>query len=256
MNSIYIAMSAWREILARTFAGFVEQDNVSPEWLVNPATRRRLKLDKYYPDAAIAVRFIGLTAKGQGRSSDWEVMETEQRDQTRAELCRQNGVQLITVDPADDIVKQVDGLLSTLARASRTLAQSKHPDKFKAQWMPLLASARKRAETARSMLAKDPDQMAANLAESWRDREAGIALELNKAANGNGGSAAKPAGMRANLVLSSNQRVRHVKFGDGVITNITGNGDSATVTILFDAAAERTFQANLLYDKLEVVPEP
>ena len=255
MNSIYIAISAWREILARTFAGFVEQDNVSPDWLVNPATRRKLKLDKYYPDAAIAVRFIGLTAKGQGRQSDWEVQETEQRDQTRAELCRQNGVQLVTVDPEEDILKQVDGLLSTLARASRTLAQSKQPDKFKAQWMPLLASARSRAEQVRSMIAKNPEQMTANLAESWRDRETGVALELNKTANGNGQNGAKPPGARPNLVLSSNQRVRHVKFGDGVITHITGNDDAATVTILFDAAAERTFQANLLYDKLEVVHE-
>jgi hypothetical protein len=255
MNSIYISISAWREILARTFAGFAEQDNVSPEWLVNPATRRKLKLDKYYPDAAIAIRFIGLTAKGQGRQSDWELMETEQRDQTRAELCRQNGVQLVTVDPDEDIVKQVDGLLSTLARASRTLAQSKQPDKFKAQWMPLLASARSRAEEVRAMIARDPEQMMANLAESWRDREAGTALELNKIANGSSPSATVPAGTRPNLILSSNQRVRHVKFGDGVITHITGSGDSATVTILFDAAAERTFQANLLYDKLEVVHE-
>lgn len=252
MNSIYLSISAWREILARTFAGFVEQDNVSPEWMVNPATRRKLKLDKYYPDAGIAVRFIGLTAKGQGRQSDWEVLETEQRDQTRAELCRQNGVQLVTVDPDEDFVKQVDGLLSTLARASRTLAQSKQPDKFKAQWMPLLASARDRAEKVRSSIVKNPEQAMANLADSWRDREAGIAIELNKAANGGGQNADKPAGVPANLVLSTNQRVRHVKFGDGVITHIEGSGESATVTILFDAAAERTFQANLLYDKLEV----
>ena len=36
MNSMYLAISAWRELLARVFTGFSEQDNVSPEWLVNP----------------------------------------------------------------------------------------------------------------------------------------------------------------------------------------------------------------------------
>ena len=97
---MYVEMNAWREILARIFEGFTEQDNVSPAWLINPATKRRLKLDKYFPEATIAIRFIGLTAKGQGRQSDWEVQETEQRDQTRVELCRINGVQLVLIDPA------------------------------------------------------------------------------------------------------------------------------------------------------------
>ena len=61
---MYTEMNAWREILARTFDGFFEQDNVSPEWLINPATKRRLKLDKFYPEAGLAIRFIGLVAKG------------------------------------------------------------------------------------------------------------------------------------------------------------------------------------------------
>jgi hypothetical protein len=247
MNSLYLAISAWREILARTFSGFAEQDNVSPDWLVNPATRRKLKLDKYYPEAAIAVRFVGLTAKGQGRQSDWEVMEAEQRDQTRAELCRQNGVQLATIDPNEDLVKQLDGLLSILARASRHLAQSSRPDAYKMQWMPLLAAARDRAEKLRSAIVRDPEQMTINLADSWREREAGIALDLGSSA----AAAPKPRnGSAANLVLSPGLRVRHLKFGDGVVTRIDGSGESATVAILFDAAEERTFMAGLLYDKL------
>lgn len=248
MNSLYLTISAWREILARTFAGFTEQDNVSPDWLVNPATRRKLKLDKYYPEAAIAVRFIGLTAKGQGRQSDWEVMETEQRDQTRAELCRQNGVQLTTIDPNEDLVKQLDGLLSILARASRSLAQSSRPDAYKMKWMPALADARDRAEKVRSAIVRNPEQMIANLADGWRDREAGTALELSTPVLP---AAQTPRNASANLVLTTGQRVRHLKFGDGVVTRIEGSGESATVAILFDAAEERTFMAGLLYDKLE-----
>ncbi len=121
---MYTEMNAWREILARTFDGFFEQDNVSPEWLINPATKRRLKLDKFYPEAGLAIRFIGLVAKGQRRQSDGEVAETENRDETRVELCRQHGVQLVLIDPVDDVRKQLDHLLQALTRASRTLAQS------------------------------------------------------------------------------------------------------------------------------------
>jgi hypothetical protein len=249
---MYLSISAWREILARAFAGYIEQDNVSPDWLVNPATNRKLKLDKYYPDAGIAVRFVGLTAKGQGRQSDWEALETEQRDQTRAELCRQNGVQLATIDPNEDVVKQMDSLLSIMARASRLLAQSSRPDSYKMQWMPALASARDRAEKVRSALAKNPEQMVANLADSWREREAGVALELSTAATAVNPKQDRSAAA-ATLVLSPGQRVRHLKFGDGVVTRIDGNGEQATVAILFDAAEERTFLAGLLYDKLESV---
>jgi len=58
-------------------------------------------------------------------------------------------------------------------------------------------------------------------------------------------------GAAANLVLSPGLRVRHLKFGDGVITRIEGSGDEAKLAILFDAAEERTFMAGLLADKLE-----
>ena len=252
MSSNYFAISAWREILARIFTGFEEQDNVSPSWLVNPATNRRLKLDKLYPQVGIAIRFVGLTAKGQGRQSDWEAMETEQRDQTRLELCRQNGVQLATVDPADDMVKQMDALLSVLARASRALAQGRQPALYKTEWMPALASARDRAEKLRSLIAKNPDQMLANLADGWRDRESGTALELRAPEPATQPQSSDYTGEP--LLLAPGQRVRHVKLGDGVITRIDGAGNDAQVYILFDGAGdERRFQANLIYDKLALI---
>ncbi|MEZ4635836.1 MAG: hypothetical protein R2873_00885 [Caldilineaceae bacterium] len=69
MSASYININAWREILARVFADCNVAYNVSPDWLVNPATRRKLKLDYLYPDINIAVRITGLTAKGQGRRS-------------------------------------------------------------------------------------------------------------------------------------------------------------------------------------------
>lgn len=250
---MFLVMNAWREILARTFTGFREQDNVSPDWLVNPATKRRLKLDKYYPEAGVAIRFIGLTAKGQGRQSDWEVLEIEQRDQTRAELCRTNGVQLATIDPNDDPLKQFDNLLNILARASRLLAQSDRPASHKQQWMPAMGAARERAVQLRGLLAKNPEQMMAAWAESWRDRESGLSAAL--AAPAPSALAAKKTGTQASRIATyrAGQRVRHERYGDGVITNVAGDKGEATISILFDAAQERSFLASLVQDKMVIL---
>jgi hypothetical protein len=243
---MYLHINAWREILARTMEGFAEEDNVSPDWLVNPATRRRLKLDKYYRDAKLAVRFIGLTAKGQGRQSDWEIQETEQRDQTRAELCRQHGVELLLIDPDEEAVKQLDSLIRILSRASRTLAQGDQPSLHKLRWMPVLSHAREIAAELRSLLAKNPTQMINNLAEAWRDRETGLSADAHIAPP----PLASPA---SPFVCVVGQRVRHQRFGDGVITALTPSEQDTHVSILFDGAEERTFLSSLVYDKLSVI---
>lgn len=242
-----MAMNAWREILARIFDDIRYQDNVSPEWLINPATKRRLKLDKYYPEIGLALRFVGLTAKGQGRQSDWEVMETEQRDQTREELCRQNGVELVLIEPEDDTPKQLDTLLRILSRASRLLAQSQRPPAEKDKLMPRLSDARNRGNDLRNRIAKNPEQVLASLAEGWRDREAGFSsvAEAPKAAN--------PAKARKLPPLSLNQRVNHDKFGEGVITNFSGEGDDRRLTILFDGAQERTFLLSIVAERLTLL---
>lgn len=240
---MYIEMNAWREILARIFAGFSEQDNVSPAWLINPATRRRLKLDKYYPEAGIAIRFVGLTAKGQGRQSDWEAMETEQRDETRVELCRQNGVQLVLIDPADEPRKQMEQLLQSLTRTSRVLAQGQSTLQHKQKWMPALHEARSRAVKVQSSLSKNPDQMMATLAESWRDRETGVTNELQAVA-------APPQRRKQLMTFVVGQRVQHERFGMGTITQW---GEDGKLAISFDGSQERTFAAELVQDKLTVV---
>ena len=251
MFSQHIAMNGWREILARIFEGFETQINPSPDWLVNPATRRRLKLDYYYPDAAVAVRFVGLTAKGQRRQSDWEALETEQRDQTRAEVCRLNGVHLAVIDPLEDAGKQMDGVLRILSRASRTLAQSDRPDAEKQRWMPALSTARTIGEDLRSRVIKNPEQMLANLADGWRDRESG------SVSNGHQHVADVVTDHALSGVtveeLATGKRIRHVRFGDGVVTDISASDGDATISILFDAEQERTFLLSLVADKMEVV---
>jgi hypothetical protein len=238
---MYTEMNAWREMLARIFEGFLEQDNVSPEWLINPSTRRRLKLDKYYPDAGIAIRFVGLVAKGQRRQSDWEVMETENRDETRVELCRQHGVQLVLIDPVDDPRKQLDQLLQALTRASRVLAQGQATLQHKQKWMPALHEARSRATRLYNSLGKNIEQLMATLSESWRDREAGLALELQT------GPMPLPSRNISAMTYTVGQRVQHERFGAGTITQFSEEGK---LSISFDGSQERTFAAELVQDKL------
>lgn len=250
MSGVYLAMSAWREILARTLDGFEAQDNVSPDWLINPATKRKLKLDRYYPDLSIAVRFVGLTAKGQKRQSDWEVLETEQRDQTRVELCKMNGVQLAIIDPLEDPVKQLDRYARIIHKAHEAATESPRPKKRVTQ----LNKAKRTLSDLRGRLSKNPDQVIASLAESWRDRETSIATFLQASGadtlKQKNGSAKK---VKALKNLKVNQRVAHDRFGDGVITNIGGDGADPTISILFDGAEEKSFLASLVLDKLGVL---
>jgi len=253
MSSTYLYTSAWREILARSFDGQEMQPNVSPEWLVNPATRRRLKLDYLYPGIDVAVRFTGLTAKGQGRRSDWEALEDEQRDQTRVELCKEHGVQLAVVDPADDPVKQMDGLLTVLSRASRVVAQGDKEKAAKKKAMNDLAKVIKETTRIRANLAQMPEQTLATLAESWRDREAGIATKLQEASAQTQTKVESAKAARKFNKLDSGQRIAHTSFGQGVITALDGEGAEMRISILFDGDRERTFLAALVVDKLQAV---
>ncbi|NJN81227.1 MAG: hypothetical protein HC802_02345 [Caldilineaceae bacterium] len=255
MSNIYLHMNAWREILARTFEGLTGQDNVSPKWLVNPATGRRLKLDRFYPDIGFAVRFVGLTAKGQGRQSDWDVLETQQRDQTRAELCRLNDVQLLLVDPLDEPTKQLDLLFRLLTRAHRVLLQSQRSEQERRQFASLLEAARTRATQLRTSVNKNPDQMMANLAESWRDREANVANSLSRPdplRNGDATNVATNGRKQPSISIVPGQRVCHPHFGVGVITEVSGDGEDSVVAILFDGEQQRSFLTSLVQDKLEL----
>ena len=242
MSGVYLSISAWREIFERVFTGIPGQDNVTPEWLVNPATSRRLKLDKLYPDVGIAVRFIGLTAKGQGRQSDWEAMETEQRDETREELCRQNGVRLLRIDPDDeDVVKQMDALISALAHANRTQTPSKQSRLTRERRITLLNQAYTVASDLRSRIAKAPTQVFASMAEAWRDRELGFAAAPPPS---------KPVTRRKTITLRSGQLVHHERFGAGEVVMLDGEGEEQKVTLRFADGQQRTFLVTLVQDKL------
>ncbi len=249
MSDSYNAINAWREILARTFADTPNQDNISPPWLINPATRRRLKLDKLYPDLGVAVRFAGLLAKGQGRQSDWEVMETEQRDDTREALCRQNGVELVKIDAeGEEPIKTLEALGRAISRAGRRIEQSDLPYTEKAERMTRIGAAREMANDLRRLIARTPDQMMANLAAAWRDRETSFTIAAP--------SPPPDPTAAPEVTLRKGQRIQHERLGTGVVTALTPetNGDTR-VSILFDSsgereATERTFLLSLLAGKV------
>lgn len=251
MSASYLNINAWREILARVFQECSVEYNVSPNWLVNPATKRKLKLDYLYPEINIAVRITGLTAKGQGRRSDLDLQEDAQRDQTRIELCRLNGVQLMVVDPFDDPVKQIDALLRVISRASRLLAEADESKKRKQQGMDALGKAHQQATDLRGRLSRQGEKMLSTLSEGWRDREAGLAVELQQSVQEEK-PAPSPKVLRALAKLQSGQRVVHSHFGNGVVTAIEGEAEEQKITILFDADRERTFLLNRVADKLQL----
>jgi len=243
MNS-YLPLMGWNEILARVFEGFTVEKNASPDWLVNPATKRKLKLDYFYPDIGVAVRFTGMKAKGQPRKSDWEALEDQSRDEVRRELCRMNGVDLALINPMDPFPgEQLRRLQMNLGTASRRLAKTKQ-FKGKAALMEQLNQARKRLDEI-SRRVKKPEGLAA-YAESWRDREANAIAELGRSAP------EKPKRTIRPERLKVGQKVKHSHFGVGVVTAIEpGDGDTY-VTIDFVTAGERRFALSLLAGKLMV----
>jgi hypothetical protein len=238
---------AWREILARTMQGFSVEIDVSPAWLVNPATNRRLKLDQLYPQAGLAVRFVGLTAKGQPKQSDWELQEEAQRDQTREELCRQQGVELFLLDPDHPHPnEQLQRLRTILSRLSRTLAQGGRPGQDKLVIMPLLAEARGQLDEITRRV-KRPEDLAL-FAELWRDREtASIVAAQQPSPPAAKGRSARP------LRLVEGARVQHERFGPGIVQFIDPDGSDPKVAILFDTGEQRTFLASLVGDKLQAL---
>lgn len=238
-----LTVMAWREILARTMQGFQCNENVSPEWLVNPATKRKLKVDQLYPEVGLAVRFVGLTAKGQPRQSDWEELEEQQRDQTRAELCRQNGFELFLLDvdhphPSEQLLQ----LRAILSRLSRLLAQSKRPDRDKAMLMPRLAEARARLDQISGRV-RSVDDLAL-YAELWRDRETAVAAAVRSPVVSGAPPQGRPYRFRPG------QAVRHGAFGPGTVVSVNGNDDDPQITVQFADGRQRIFLASLVVGKL------
>jgi hypothetical protein len=228
------AVNGWREVLARVFTGIDAEYGLTPEWLVNPDTKRKLKLDYFFPDIALAVRFIGLEGTERRRpKADDEVASEARREQARAAVCKEHGVVLVSIDPDAEPRAGLRSLEMGLARASAQLAQSSATHAKKQALMPRLSEARRRAGEFTLRL-KDPRIL--NLyAEMWRDRQADLAAQAP--------AKAPPARARAFRV---GMAVEHERFGPGRITEVRPEDGEIKVTVDFVEAGVRSFYASLL----------
>lgn len=230
-------VNGWREVLERIFAGFVIEYGASPEWLVNPNTGRRLKLDYLLPEVGIAVRFVGLEGTTRKRQkSDEELAAEAEREQARAEVCRRNGVVLVSIDPDGEPRQALRSLEMGLARAAALLAQSQASQAEKQRLMPLLSQARQRASEFVPRLS-NPARL--NLyAEMWLDRQAALAAPAAST------PATPPRTYRVGMA------VEHTRFGPGTVIAVEPDGGDLKVTVDFVEAGVRSFYAGLVGDKL------
>ncbi len=241
-----IAMG-WREIMTRILDGFVIEANVTPAWLRNPGTNRLLKLDLYSPEAGVAVRFIGLQGQRKTRLSDEEELEEAQRNEMRAELCRQNGVRLINVTLAASEPAEVFMELSrALASASRRVAQGSLRTSDKERLMTQLAAAHQQLERLRRQVRTTDDVQ--RFADAWRDREVAAVVEAQTTAGDT------QAGFKSGRIVATAYRpgmdVQHTKFGRGQVVRVEPDGSDLAITISFVTAGERKFLMSLVQDKL------
>ncbi len=233
-------VNGWREVLARIFEGFGAELNVSPEWLVNPDTNRKLKLDYLYGDINVAIRFVGLEGREQKRrKSDQEAEQEQEREDTREAVCRKHGVILVSIDTDDEPLATLRRLESSLSRATSQLAQNAAvPQARKQALMPLLSQARRRAGEFTTKLTV-PERLNV-YAEMWYERQANLSAQAPSARKASGPPPAFRQGMD----------VYHQRFGPGQITEIAPDGKDMNITVSFMDGSVRTFLASLVTDKL------
>ncbi len=233
---------AWKEILAQVLEGFTAQENVSPPWLINPETGRRLSLDMLYPELGLAVHFRGAQPAAQRRRrSDQEVNAEERRERIRRDVCRSHGIILVSVDlRSEDPRRELDALHTALNRITRELAHSRRKDKL--DLLEDLARARRKLAEIRSRLAS-PHALDL-FAEKWRDRETRLIRETRRQVK-------PPASSARHYQVG--MRVWHERFGEGRVVEVREepNGDQQVV-IDFPTGGRRTFLASLVGERLKV----
>lgn len=225
---VWRVTNGWREILARVFEGFTVKPNVSPEWLVNPATNRRLKLDLLYPDIGVAVRFEGQQGQQRHRLSLEEEDQQRVRFDARVEVCWQHGIQLVVVDVAAGKAARVFQQLDTALSRAADLAPALRPK---------IVAARRTA-SGLSLKIRTEDDLAL-YADLWTDRQYQLAEPA--------GDAPPPA---ATIDFAPGAEVEHTHFGPGVIIAVQPSSGDTLLTVDFITAGQKTLAASLVAGKL------
>jgi hypothetical protein len=230
---MWIGPNAWREVLLRVFAGFEVVENVTPEWLVNPETNRRLKLDLFYPEVRIAIRFQGLQSRQRRqRPSEKEVRQQETRDMARTAICETHEISLVTIEAIDADPRTTLGSLRTaLARATHRLKRE-----GKTTLAGKIAGAQEQLELIARQV-RCPEDMTV-YAELWEDRLYAVP------------EPSQPETTPPPAAYSVGMAVRHSAFGEGRILALEMDGVDTFVTVGFADGTERKFAASLVQDKL------
>jgi len=227
---VWVIANAWREILTRIFENIKTTTNVSPEWLFNPATNRRLKLDMLYPDLGVAVRIEGLSGKQRRQRLSLEEEEQEKiRRQARDEMCRAHNIELMVIDLGDEpkaVFRAIDVALSRAGQQAKDVEAVRQIGQARAT----AAGLSHRISTERDL----------NLyADLWQDRQ----FQVPEPADTSVVTGEIPP-------YEAGMEVEHPAFGPGVIVSVTpGDGDTL-LSVDFVTAGQKTLAASLVADKL------
>jgi hypothetical protein len=237
----WINTNAWREILIRIFHGFTPQYDTTPDWLINPETKRRLKLDLLYPEIGVAIRFHGLQGRERRqRPSLEEEQQQKVRDAARADLCEAHGISLVNIPVVGGEPKAILRELNmALSNTSRRLAKSDLPHTEKGTLIEQVSQARSRLDDIARRVSRTQDLKL--YAELWRDRQY---VEIP--------STEPPSSNGKTLIYEPGMAVRHTAFGAGVVQAVQPDPgrDDNLVTVRFADGAQKTFVASLVSDKL------
>lgn len=228
---VWRVTNGWREIFARIFENVTTQFNVTPEWLVNPATNRRLKLDLLYPELHVAVRFEGLQGqKRRRRLSLEEEAQLQVRQDARVEVCRQHGIHLVVVNVATGqpprVFQQLDVALSRTKAGLPDPALRQQITRARS----LITSLSVRVRTLEDL------KLYADL---WADRQ----YQLSEPAEA-------PAAPPSAVTFTAGMEVEHTAFGPGVVISTAPSNGDTLITVDFITAGQKTLAASLVAGKL------
>lgn len=206
--------SAWLEIIEQILGEFHAVDNATPDWLVDPETDRRLKVDKLYPELGIAIRFEGSLSTPQSAVlNEIDLMEKAARDEIRARLCHQAGIALMVVDADSDTPGEVLAEMRiALSAAARRIAQRRVTQEAKLSLLPRIASAKAACERILDIVSAPEDLLP--FAKAWEDRQFGQEDE------------------GAPVNYQPGMTVRHSEYGKGLVLRVVSEGEEAEAQIV------------------------
>lgn len=224
--------NGWREIFTRIFEPWAVQVSVYPEWLVNPQTNRRLKLDFLCHEIRLAIRLEGVEGSRKSqrprRLSLEEEEQKQSRDDARVVVCRQHGIELLVIDVTQDSIRPIFRELDV------KFSQIKRQVDDETVLTEINQSRAKASELARRVKNVEGLKLFADL---WSDRQYDVPTSEQSA----------PA---QTVTFTVGMDVEHAVFGLGTITEAVPSGNDTILTVDFLDVGPKTLAASLVADKL------